>query len=216
MNSNLLVKLVVLVILLIVLGVSLVYFNIVPCSFYSELGCDVYYSIVAGGKPKVLIVYGDEGLGNPFFLAEVLRSPRISARVKLIDLESVSLPLLQEYQLVIVERAKEISVDELIMFQEYVLKGGKLVWIGDAGTIAKEEELLLESERKKGGKDAYLGPWARKEGEKQISFDYTLGVQFIANRCELTECKGNDLAGYINFVDSGDKLSYGLSQKLPR
>ncbi|MEM4262007.1 MAG: hypothetical protein QXI10_03515 [Candidatus Diapherotrites archaeon] len=77
----------------------------------------------------MLIVYGDEGLGNPFFLAEVLRSPRISARVKLIDLESVSLPLLQEHQLVIVERAKEISVDELIMFQEYVLKGGKLVWI---------------------------------------------------------------------------------------
>lgn len=198
----------------------LVYFNIVSCGFYSSAGCDIYYSLIAGGKPKIMVISGDEGLGNPAFLVQILRSSKFGARVTHKELDVVSLPNLQENQLVIVEKAQEMSISELKMFQDYVNRGGKLVWIGDAGTRSSSENwadgnyFLRENQRKEGASGDYIGPWARREGDKQVALDVLLGVNFRANYCELAECKLPQYIGNFEFVDTEERIVYGLGQGL--
>src|SRR3990167_9516630 len=98
-QANPAIKFGVLIVLLIALSFVLVHFNILSCGFYSEVGCDIYYSIIAGGKPKVLIVSGESGIGEPEYLYEVLKSPRFGARVGARDLAVISLPELMGHQL---------------------------------------------------------------------------------------------------------------------
>ena len=209
--------------LILALSFVVVHFNVVSCSFYSSVGCDIYYSLVAGGKPKILIVQGNEGMGDPEFLYNTLRSPRFSARVSIRDLDVVSLPVLLDYQLVIVEKARKMGIDEIRMFQDYAVRGGRLVWIGDAGTqgISGESDVnyfLKGNQRAASGKDEYLGPWARRSGDRQVSLDYTLGVQYKGNYCEIAKCvQGTEpeYTGNFDFVDREHKLVFGLGQNLP-
>lgn len=206
--------------LAIILLFVLMYFRVVPCNSIHPAACDAYYSIVAGGKPRVLIVNGTEGMGDPQKLFDVLKSPQFSARVSMRELEVVSLPVLLDNQLVIVERAKVMSLDELKMFEDYVNRGGKLIWIGDAGTAAPETEsdsthFLTYAERKSGGSDSYIGPWARKSRGRQLSFDYLLGVDFQANYCEVVKCDEGALVGRLDIQSQDKSLVYGVSQALP-
>ncbi|VVC00799.1 Uncharacterised protein [uncultured archaeon] len=224
-SGNQLISLGVLIVLLAILSFALVHYNIVPCGFYSSLGCDVYYSIIGGevgGKPKVLIVYGEEGMGNPAFMYETLRSPRFSAHVTMKELGLVTMPLLAENQLVIVERAREMKISQIKMFQEYSARGGRIVWVGDAGTKAPESEsdlnyFLLKSQRKAGAsKEEYIGPWARKLSDKQVSLDYLLGLDYIGNYCELAECSRPDsIVGFLSIPSVNDSgLTNGISPGL--
>ncbi len=219
-KENPLVQLGILLVLLAGLSFALIYFNVVPCGFYSQAGCDIYYSIVAGGKPKILIVHGNEGMGDPEFMAQTLRSPRINASVNIRELGLVTLPLLAEYQLVIVERARRMSIGQIKMFQEYAARGGRIVWIGDAGTMPGQGEedmnsFLLRGQRKAGASNAqYIGPWARRQGGKQVSLDFTLGVNYRGNYCEMVACREGELVGNIDFPVSEVRLTNGLSQGL--
>lgn len=219
-EDNITVHLVMLAILLLGLLIVLVHFNVISCGTIHPFMCDAYYrgyEIVTGkSAPIVLIVSGSEGIGNPEYLEQTLRSSKFSARVSLESIERISLPELREHQLVIVERAKKICTDDLQMFMEYVNTGGKLIWIGDAGTEACENDLLLkESERKAVESEKIIGPWARKEGDKQVSFDIMLGVNYKENYCNLVECTLPQYIGNFDFVNTDHKITYGLGQGLP-
>ena len=222
MDSNIektVIKIGTLVVLLLVLSFVLVYFNIVSCGSYSSLGCDIYYSAVAGGKPNVLIVTGEEGSGNPELLYEILRGPKFRARSRLKQLSLVSLPLLRENQLVIVEKARVMSKNDIKMFMEYVNLGGKLVWVGDAGTLLPKEEAdlnyYLTYSNRGQSSEGYIGPWARKEAGKQVSFDEFLGVNYKGNHCEFSTCVVGEKTGNIEPTDSDHKFTYGLSNSIP-
>lgn len=213
------VQVAILLVLLLGLSFALIHFNIVSCGFYSPLGCEVYYGIISGGKPKVLIVHGNEGMGNPDYLFEVLKSPKIQAQVVTRELDTVSLRFLQDYQLVIVEKADTMGIEDIRLFQEYVTRGGRLIWIGDAGTKAPDNQsdlnyFLIGTDRKAAGKKGYIGPWARRAGDKQVSLDYTLGVQFIGNYCRLKKCDSNGASGFFDFPNQSEKFSNGLTQGL--
>src|SRR3989344_845233 len=218
-HSNQILRLGVLAALLLALLFALVFFNILSCAAIHPSSCDVYYSIFSGGKPKILIVYGDSGLGDPQALEGVLRSPRIGARVSSKHLDTVSLPNLMDSQLVIVERARKMDIKDIRMFQDYVTRGGKLVWIGDAGSLGERETdltyFLKYSERKEGGSADYIGPWARKSGDRQGSLDYLLGVNFRANYCEISQCKDGTLIGHFDIANSDKQLVYGLADSVP-
>lgn len=173
--------------------------NAVPVPF----GCDAFWGILRfgeGGKPKVLIVYGDEGLGNPDLLAAMLSDRHfLGAPVNSIHIEKANIGNLRDYDLVIVERARQISTGKLKMFMEYANFGGRLVWTGDAGTIPEEgDELLYEFERS-GGSDenSASSPWARKDGNKIVAFDDFLGVNYFGVFCELKKCTGVPLIGIL-------------------
>ena len=219
MDQNSIFKIIILVVLLAIFSFVIVHFNVVSCNVFTNTGCDVYYSLVSGGKPQILILHGEEGMGNPEFLFDVLRGPKFSARVNIKSMEIISLPVLTEYQLVIVEKAKEMSNDNFKMFQEYVARGGKLIWVGDAGTTSVKEEsdlnyFLTHSQRSTAGEDKFIGPWARVDGDKQVSFDYLLGVNYKGNYCNLIECREKELVGNIDFIDQDEELVKGLSQGL--
>ena len=220
-QANPAIKFGVLIVLLIALSFVLVHFNILSCGFYSEVGCDIYYSIIAGGKPKVLIVSGESGIGEPEYLYEVLKSPRFGARVGARDLAVISLPELMGHQLVIVERAREMKIGELKMFQDYVARGGRLVWIADAGTAAPQGEddlnyFLTNKDRKVGGNSEFISPWARRSDGRQVSFDHLLGVEFLGNYCEFVPsgCQDGSIIGYLDVAKQDHRLGYGISQNL--
>ncbi len=214
------IKLGILILLALGLLFVLIHFNLLSCGFYTPVGCDIYYGIVSGGTPKTLIVYGDEGMGEPQQLFETLKGTRLNAHVNMREIGLVTLPLLSEYQLVIVEKARKMSITQIKMFQEFAARGGRLVWVGDAGTKPAGGEtdmnyFLLKGQRKAGeSKTEYIGPWARRQGDKQVSLDYTLGVNYRGNYCEMVACRDAEIVGNFEFPATDLRLANGLTQGL--
>jgi hypothetical protein len=193
----------VLVLIALILGI-LTWSGTIRCSSIPGW-CDFYYFVV--GEPNILIVYGDEGLGDPFLLHQAIENPKyLGKKAEMIHLRNLSAGFLKNYKLVIVDRAKEMSTEEMKLFIDYANPpiNGKLVWIGDSGTQPKENDLLLlESERHPGREDIPIGPWARKlvrdDGNYMVLLDELLSVEFIGNYCEIKECKSElPFVGYFN------------------
>lgn len=163
--------------------------------------CDVFWGISRfseGGKARVLIVYGDSGLGDPQLLEKTLSNPgAFIAPARSMHIDRISTGNLKEYDLVIVEKARKLGSEDLVMFMDYVRGGGRLVWTGDAGTlIEKGDQLLFEYERPKGSDENRVSsPWARKIGSRVVAFDEFISVDYIANFCELKTCTGTPFIG---------------------
>ncbi|MBI5553362.1 MAG: hypothetical protein HY917_01340, partial [Candidatus Diapherotrites archaeon] len=153
--------------------------------------CELYYGTLhasTGGQPEVLIVYGTSGLGDPGRLSFELSNPKgARASVRELEVERISLNLLKQYDLVIVEKARMLSAMQLKMFMDYVNGGGRLVWTGDAGVESPEDDFLREFEDPKGDSnaDTAVNPWARKLEGKTIRLDQFLSVQYQRNYCEM-------------------------------
>ncbi|MEM4257301.1 MAG: hypothetical protein QXU92_00485 [Candidatus Diapherotrites archaeon] len=214
-SNNLVFRFLVLFVLLLVLLWVLVYTGLVSCDFLPG-GCEVYYQVVKGRAPKVLIAYSDYGLGDPNKLEELLSDRDfLGSKVSSIDISLLTYGTISNYDLIIVERAKKICSDKLRLFQYYLSIGGRLVWTGDAGTeLCENDRLLLENQRIEGGKEFPLGPWAREDFGRQLSFDETLGLDYVGNYCEFNDCSKNSFSGYLEVLDSEHKLVYGLSPTL--
>jgi hypothetical protein len=102
----------------------------------------VYYSIK--GKPNVAIVYGDDGIGDAkamqgIIAQEIHKLPLLIPSKTLYDSAALA-----DYQIVIVEHAKTMTTQTLAAFQRYVSSGGKLIWIGDAGTGLGPNDYICE------------------------------------------------------------------------
>ena len=182
--------------------------------------CDIYDYVL--GSPRVAIVFGDSGLGDPEKLREVLLSPdNVNAKaVDLIHIDRVSLGNLKTYELVIVEKARLLSYDQLEMFKMYVESGGRLIWVGDSGVETIEEEKKNYSDVNE-LKTMMTNPWVRvKETDidfKILSFDEFLGLKYFNNYCDEVTCKSNLFTvGTIKTEPTGNHtLIYGLSPALP-
>ncbi len=213
----------ILLILIVVLIFTLVFTGILSCGQIPG-GCEIYYTIIKGdGQPVVLIAYGEGGIGDSQKLEAVLAGREVlNARVKTMNMDRLTYGNVTEYQMIIVEGARKICTDKLKVFMYYVNAGGRLVWTGDAGTQLCDgtagtplDTYLKDKERNEGGKDQIIGPWARKDGDKQVGFDEFLGIDYIGNRCEFSECRKGEVAGYIQSVKGDHKLVYGLSPSFP-
>jgi hypothetical protein len=111
--------------------------------------CSVYYGIK--GYPRIVIVSADwdsldpgAGMGDPKKLMNAIidRTHQFPDQMNLDDL--ITSGVLDKYQLVIVERAKKIDTPQFYIFRDYVMKGGKIVWIGDAGTELGDKDYTCE------------------------------------------------------------------------
>lgn len=212
----------ILLVLVVVLLFVLVFTGIVSCGAVPG-GCDIYYSVIKGGPPTILIVYGDGGLGDPVALENALAGREIlNARVKTMKINNLTYGNVVESQMIIVEGAKKICTDKLRLFMYFVNSGGRLVWTGDAGTELCDgtggtptDTYLKDKERNEGGKDRIMGPWARRDGGKQVAFDEFLGLQYVGNRCDFSACTKGELSGYVQVVKNDHKLVYGLSPSVP-
>jgi hypothetical protein len=193
--------------------------------------CNIYWDIVRGGQPRIMIVYGDSGMGNPDLLKETLADPThagIFATLEHID--RVSLGNLKQYDLVIVEKARQISSEKLKMFMDYVNGGGRLVWTGDSGTESESvirnpdgtatgnsKEFLFMDEDPSLDTNEHLlvGPWARKFGTTVVAFHEFLGVQYLTNYCSIKPCQGRPWQGkLVTSADREHPLVYALRTDL--
>ena len=186
--------------------------------------CDVYWGVIRGdngGNPRVLIVYGDGGLGDHKLLASIIESPEhVGKRVATRYIEEVSLGNLKNYDLVIVEEARRMGTDKMKMFIDYANSGGKkLVWIGDAGTELYENDSAVtwsEYPNSDRNGDEAISPWIRKQGENIISLEEILGVRFISNYCDVKSCNKDELPwiGTFSAEDRKHRLINGIRADL--
>lgn len=111
-----------------------------PCDIPGFSG--IYFAIK--GEPRVALVYGEDGTGDAKSLAALLASESRVFPTKIpVDLITDS-AVIDPYHVVIVEHARTMSTQTLRAFQQYVQKGGRLVWIGDAGTGLGENDNVCE------------------------------------------------------------------------
>jgi len=182
--------------------------------------CDAYWLITRGGPPRVLIIDGGQGMGDPDLLRQALGDPQhagVQAAMSRLDL--VNLGNIKRYDLVIVERSRTMSTGKLKMFMEYVNSGGRLVWTGDAGTqIAPGDALLLESEDPdlNSTNPVPINPWRRKEYDRIVAFDQFLSVGYVARFCEVKACsQTRPWQGILRLDQERDHpLVYGLREGL--
>jgi len=216
----------------------LTFTGVVKCSqfpIFGEAWCDVYWGIKTFtiGSPRVLIVYGETGLGNPIgfdnngSLEELLSDPGlVGARVDTLPVDRANLGNLQGYDMVIVDRARRIETKQLRAFIDYATlpTGGILVWTGDAGTELGPNDVFLYTKDKDPDADVNrpIGPWERRDNDKMILFDELLGVRPVDNDnisfCELLSCReGRPVnAGNLETEPSGDHpLIMGIAKTLP-
>ncbi len=130
-----------LVVLVLVLLFVLVNFGYLrACDILGFSG--IYYAIK--GNPNAAIVIGDDGTGDPTYLRNVIAKEVHMAPMVLKANTILDSSALSSYQIVIVEHAKTMSTQTLWAFQKYVQGGGKLVWIGDAGTGLGPKDYICE------------------------------------------------------------------------
>lgn len=204
-------KVVGIVVLIVVLLFILTWGGIVDCK-QVPMWCDVYEAVL--GSPRVLIVHGDSGLGDPETLKVILQDPQ-GVGVNAVDIshvDRISSGNLSRYKLVIVEKARKLTYDQLKMFRDYVQTGGgRLVWIGDAGVEKGSDELedLIDMNSLKKTVD---NAWVRvKETETEfevLEFDKFLGLKFVDNYCEEVDCQDNPFT--IGVLNSENTASHPL------
>ena len=182
--------------------------------------CNIYESVMGG--PRVLIVYGDDGMGDPSLLKDIMQDPQ-QVGVQAVDLahiDRVSISNLKNYKLVIVDHCQKVTLDQLSMFMAYVNQnGGRLVWTGDAGTVKGDDEVTNFSDINALAKVAD-NAWVRvKETETDfevVNFDQFLGARYVNSFCNLTDCKPQKSSvGILKTETTGNHpLIFGASPAL--
>ncbi len=142
--------------------------GLVSCSSLGQGYCDVYYSVV--GKPTVLIIRGDEGMGSPDALARMIEDQH-QLPVQKLRVDQISKGNIEDYSLIVVERAREIPTEKLKVFNDYLFEDmGRLVWVGDAGTIgaSSDETCRLMT---------YTAEWNTGEGKDRQEYEENICVK---------------------------------------
>ena len=208
-----------LIVMVIVLGFILIWSGIISCS-QIPMGCEIYEAVL--GSPRVLIVHGDSGLGDPEALKVILQDPQ-GVGVNAVDIshiDRISLGNLKRYRLVIVEKARKISAEQLQMFMDYSKQtDGRLIWIGDAGAERGSKEIQAPEDINDLA-DAD-NPWYRVidkgvEGYLPVAFDQFLGLKYVDNYCTETDCADKPFTvGVLNSENTGNHpLIFGATQVL--
>ncbi len=175
-------KAIFLIVLLFVLLVILTWTNIVKCSTIGPFWCNAYWEVM--GTPKILIAYGQDGLGNANKLQDIFNDKDI-LRVRTItrDLRFITSGTLDEYDLVIVTQAKTMTAEQVEMFYDYAQAGGKLIWTGDAGTASSNTE--------KTPKQIYDEEYKNMSSDKTITAEEEASLRELATTMNINVNENN-------------------------
>jgi len=185
-------------------------------------GCNVYWGVMTlitgRQQPSVLILHDPtdtKGLGNPELLKELLSDRKgIAIHPVVTDIRFLNSEQLKYVSLIIVEKARKISTLQLLTIRNYIAQGGRVVWIGDAGIEADEDK----------GDAYYIGianpeknGWIRLTDTNDIIFfNRTVGVNYVANFCDIRDCGiGDKFTGKLVAISQSHPLVYGLKPNLP-
>lgn len=210
-------RITILIVLVFVLLYVLTWTNTLKCRRIPGW-CSIYYGL--RGKPRILIAYGDYGLGNPDMLSEILANPEyVGVRPTLLHIDHINPGNLKEYDLVIVERARKMSTAKLKMFIDYANTGGRLIWTGDAAAELEDPNNYLYEDELSMDENAphkIINPWARKLEGKAVLLNELLSLEYVNNYCNIKKCTGNEmLVGSLIPVNRENPYVYGISASLP-
>ena len=217
MVSGIAVRIVGLLLLVFFLLYILTWTNTVKCKNIPGW-CNVYYGIK--GKPKVLIAYGDSGLGDPDLLSEILSDPNyVGVRPTMLRIDSINPGNLKEFDIVIVEKARKMSSEKIKMFVDYANTGGRLIWTGDAGVEAlKKNGYLYKDEMTldKNVAHVMINPWARKVNDEAVQLNELLSLDYVCNYSDIRGKPSNEtLIGNLIPINRENPFVYGISASLP-
>jgi hypothetical protein len=215
--SAIIVRVVGLILLVFFLLYVLTWTNTLKCK-YIPAWCDIYYGI--RGKPRVLIAYGDYGLGDPELLSEVMSDPNhIGVRPAMLHIDYINPGNLKEFDIVIVEKARKMSSEKLKMFIDYANTGGRLIWTGDAAAeVTSEKEYLYRDELSIDSNVPHeiINPWARKLNDEVVLLNELLSLEYVCNYSDIRgKAKTEHLVGNLIPINRENPFVYGLSASLP-
>jgi len=178
-------NLIILLILLLALLTVLTKFGWVHCTQVPVFNwCDVYCPYVEGGKSRVAVLSGSDGLGDPQALRILLGRQRGFTLVEPLDGTELSAGILRKYDLIVVEHFKTASTRQVDAVIGYLDAGGTVVWTGDAFSnqyvddfdllYAKTQNetftaFLAESNITRGSKD-WNDLWAQTKQQKWYKY----------------------------------------------
>ncbi len=186
-------------------------FGFIHCSMLPHW-CGVYTKInealYGRAYPSILVLYGDEGMGDPNFVADYIRKTcRYHVWTRRID--TVGPGNLENYDVVIVEHARYMTASQLEMLWDFVAKGGKLVFIGDSGVEGPEEEYLTWEDLGEENREGIVNVWDRKKEDGTV-IDFgtsVLGLRYLTNIGEENAFSGEVLV-------EPDILTEGLPKRV--
>ncbi len=183
-----------LIVLLFALLLVLTKVGLLGCGTLGASYCNIYYSIF--GKPKVMLVYGSSGMGDPTELSRYLEDVK-RLNVREVSMDQISAGMLDKYDIVIVEKARDIPTEKLRYFYDYVMSGtGRLVWVGDSGIGGGTRDSVCRDVM-------YTVKYTTQEGTKEVEDKDTVCV-------DMSESKySSDLAIQVTnelYADAWDKL----------
>jgi len=179
----------VLVILVIVILVLLTKFQWIHCSQVPGNWCQIYCDYIMQAHSRVAIVSDVEagGMGDARALENMLRRLRPSTFVEPLPREALSIGAIKGYDLLVLEQMKKITFGQARAIEEFVKRGGTLLWIGDAASeyyidendLAAELQRITQADREKAfaSKDYpvlkdvkfYNGSWYNESSKQFIS-----------------------------------------------
>lgn len=163
--------------------------------------CDAYRTIMRAvlsrNYPSVLIAYGESGMGDYNVLHNYIRR-NCRIYVRAVPITRLGPGNLEKFDVVIVERAKKLDAEHFEMLWDFVAGGGKLVFVGDAGTDDDRNGATFYAENN------VPNPWDRvKPDGTVIAFGSDLlGLRYLG-----------DVNGYVGPLDvEDDPLSAAIPQ----
>jgi len=194
-------------------------FGLIHCS-QVPYWCEGYRKILTAfyGRtyPSVLILYGDSGMGDPQLLYRILED-KCRFYVDIDHVDAVSSGNLDNYDVVVVERARVLSPEQMDVLWEFVAKGGKMLVIGDVGVEAESPAQLVFVEGEVNGdvntvEKRVLNVWDRKDefGRYVLFGTKFLGLKYVGNYCPEDGCT---VSGTISF--KRDIITSGLPSRAP-
>jgi len=193
-------------------------FGLIHCS-QVPYWCDGYRQIISTfhgrSYPSILVLYGDSGMGDPHLLYRIIEE-QCRLYVDLDHVDTVSFGNLENYDVVIVERARVLSPEQMDMLWEFTAKGGKILIIGDVGVEAEAPSQFVTvedvNEDANTVEQRVLNNWDRKDefGRYVLFGTKFLGLRNLGNYCSEEECS---VSGRISF--KRDVLTAGLPSRVP-
>ena len=108
--------------------------------------CSVYCKLV--GNSRIAMISGKSGIGDPDEFSRQIVQYTYHV-VENIPPNQLSFGVLQRYDLVIVEKAENLTEKQVEAIEGYMDSGGTILWIGDSGTMGiygLPEEIINEKE----------------------------------------------------------------------
>ncbi|MFA4946230.1 MAG: hypothetical protein WC607_01670 [Candidatus Micrarchaeia archaeon] len=208
------------ILLLVVLLVVLTRFGWVHCSQVPGNWCEIYCDQILRSHSRVILLSGDEGLGDPRALENEIRRVRPYTYLEPFDAEYLTAGMLENADLVILERMRTVSFTQALAIRDYVQKGGAMIWIGDAATDYYVDDYELAKARAMDDEAVY----AAEAGGYNISdanyYEHALlnasgqrGFYFLSGvlASDFTAVNSTDGGAGLKIVNRNHLIAKGLS-----